>query len=308
MTARRILAYGAIYFLWGGSYLAIRQIVAVCPPFFAAGFRFLVAGLILLAYGRFQRLPMPTARQWMTSALLGLLMFGGNYACLFWSEKYLPSGLAAVLASLIPVWVFLAEWLIARSTPPTFKAVSGILLGVAGVVLIAMPSGAMSSRVLQTGVTKAALVVVLGTLFWSGGTVATRSLDLPKQPVMSAGMQMAWGGCSLLLLSGVAREFPGPEQISRFWDWGFALSMGYLIVAASIVAFTAYVWLIDREPSSRVASYAYVNPVVALVIGVLYGHERPTPIEYAGALLVLAGVVATLAAKGSLQRAPIEAT
>ena len=299
MTMRRLLAYAAIYFLWGGSYLAIRQVVAVAPPFFSAGSRFLLAGLFCYAYGRLQGAPRPGRRQWASTALLGLVMFGGNYACLFWSEKFVPSGLAAVISSLIPVWVLLAEWLLFRSTAITAKALLGVVFGVAGVVLIALPSGAF-------GLTRAALVVVLGTLCWAGGTVASYRLSLPKQLTMSAGLQMAWGGCFLLLLSAAAGELPQLARLSQLWNWRFALSMGYLILAASIVAFSAYVWLIGKEPATRVASYAYVNPLVALLLGALFAHERPTPHQYGGAILVLAGVFSALTGRRAVERRKIE--
>lgn len=301
MAMRRLIAYGAIYFLWGGSFLAIRQLVAIAPPFFCAGVRFLIAGLLLYAYGSLRGAPSPSRRQWMSTALLGLVMFAGNYACLFWSEKFLPSGLAAVISSLIPVWVLLAEWLLFHSAAATAKAVWGIILGVAGVVLIALPSG-----VNGMGLTKAAAILVLGTLFWAAGTVASSRLSLPKQLTISASLQMAWGGSFLLVLSAVAGEAPGVGRLAHLWNWRLTLSMAYLIVAASIVAFSAYVWLIGKEPATRVASYAYVNPLIALLLGAVLAHERPAWLQYAGAMLVLAGVFSTLAGRRAIEHPPIE--
>ena len=131
---RKLLAYAAIYFLWGASFLAIREVVAVTPPFFAAAFRFLCAGGILYAYSRWQGVPQPDRRQWIGTAVLGLVLFAGDYGCLFWAEKEVPSGLAAVIAATIPVWVLLGEWLFARSQRPTPKALIGIVLGIAGIV------------------------------------------------------------------------------------------------------------------------------------------------------------------------------
>jgi drug/metabolite transporter (DMT)-like permease len=133
---RKLLAYAAIYVLWGASFLAIRQVVAVTPPFFAASFRFLCAGGILYAYSCWKGMPQPNRRQWISTAVLGLIMFGGDYGCLFWAEKEVPSGLAAVIAATIPVWVLLAEWLFAGSQRPTVKSLAGIVLGIAGVVLL----------------------------------------------------------------------------------------------------------------------------------------------------------------------------
>jgi drug/metabolite transporter (DMT)-like permease len=296
---RKLLAYSAIYFLWGASFLAIRQVVAVTPPFFAAAFRFLCAGAILYAYSCARGMPQPTRRQLMSTAGLGLVMFAGDYGCLFWGEKVVPSGLAAVIAATIPVWVLLGEWLFAGSQRPTKKALAGVVLGISGVVLLMLPAGLHAS-----GFRVSTLVLLLGALFWAGGTVASRHLDLPRQLSMSAGLQMTWGGGFLLLLSAATGELRTLPGLAHRWDWHLAFAMIYLIVFASIVAFTAYVWLIARDPTTRVASYAYVNPLVALLLGWLIAQERPTPLQYAGAALVLAGVASTIAGKRVARREP----
>jgi drug/metabolite transporter (DMT)-like permease len=299
MAVRKLLAYAAIYFLWGASFLAIRQVVAVTPPFLAAAFRFLCAGIILYVYSSCRRIPQPTRRQLGNTALLGLILFAGDYGCLFWAEKEVPSGLAAVIAATIPVWVLLAEWLVSRTQRPNAKALTGIVLGIAGVVLLTIPAGLHS-----TGFSLSALVLLLGTFFWAGGTVASRHLDLPRQISMSAGLQMTWGGCFLFLLSTATGELGKLPGLARQWNWHLAFAMGYLILFASIIAFSAYIWLIARDPATRVASYAYVNPVVALLLGWLLAQERPTSIQYVGAALVLAGVASTIAGKRVAQLGP----
>ena len=296
---RKLLAYSAIYFLWGASFLAIRQVVAVTPPFFAAAFRFLCAGAILYAYSCAKGMPRPTRRQWMSTAALGLVMFAGDYGCLFWGEKVVPSGLAAVIAATIPVWVLLGEWLFGGSQRPAKKALAGVVLGISGVILLMLPAGLHAG-----GFRVSTLVLLLGALFWAGGTVASRHLDLPRQLSMSAALQMTWGGGVLLLLSAATGEFHSLPGLAPRWDWHLAFAMVYLIVFASIVAFTAYVWLIARDPTTRVASYAYVNPLVALLLGWLIAQERPTPLQYVGAALVLAGVASTIAGKRVARREP----
>ncbi|MGC2400792.1 MAG: EamA family transporter [Acidobacteriaceae bacterium] len=298
---RKLLAYAAIYVLWGASFLAIREVVAVVPPFFAAAFRFLCAGLILYGYSLWRGMPQPDKRQLRNTAMLGLIMFAGDYGCLFWAEKEVPSGLAAVIAATIPVWVLATEWLFAGSGRPTVKALAGMILGIAGVILLVIPSG-----LTNTSFSVSALVLLAGCFFWSGGTVASRRLDLPRQPGMSSGLQMTWGGGFLFLLSAASGEL---GRLSGLWqrlNWQLVLAMGYLIVFASIIAFTAYVWLIGREPTTRVASYAYVNPLIALVLGALLAQERPTPLQYAGAALVVAGVASTIAGKYVTRREPAE--
>ena len=209
---RKLLAYAAIYFLWGASFLAIREVVAVTPPFFAAAFRFLCAGGILYAYSRWQGVPQPDRRQWVGTAVLGLILFAGDYGCLFWAEKEVPSGLAAVIAATIPVWVLLGEWLFAGSQRPTAKALTGIVLGIAGVILLMLPAGLHNSAF-----SLSAMVLLLGCLFWSAGTVASRYLQLPRQLSMSSGLQMTWGGGFLLLLSAATGELGRLPGLAHQW-------------------------------------------------------------------------------------------
>jgi drug/metabolite transporter (DMT)-like permease len=225
MAIRKLLAYAAIYVLWGASFLAIRQVVAVTPPFFAASFRFLCAGGILYAYSRAKGMPQPNRRQWISTAVLGLVMFAGDYGCLFWAEKEVPSGLAAVIAATIPVWVLLGEWLFAGSQRPTAKSLVGIVLGIAGVVLLMLPAGLHSS-----GFTTSALVLLMGCLLWAGGTVTSRHLQLPKQLSMSSGLQMAWGGGFLFLISAATGELGKLPALSHRWDWHIVFAMAYLII------------------------------------------------------------------------------
>jgi drug/metabolite transporter (DMT)-like permease len=301
MALRKLLAYAAIYFLWGASFLAIRQVVAVVPPFFAASFRFLCAGAILYAYSCWRGIPQPNRRQWRNTAILGLVMFAGDYGCLFWAEKEVLSGLAAVIAATIPVWVLLGEWIFTAAPRPAAKALAGIVLGVPGVVLLMLPAGLHHS-----GFTTSALVLLLGCFFWAGGSVASRLLDLPRQLSMSAGLQMAWGGTFLFLFSAATGELGRLPALSRQWNGHLAFAMAYLILFASIIAFSAYVWLIGQDPVTRVASYAYVNPLVALLLGGLLANEHPTPLQYVGAVLVVAGVASTIAGKRVAKRVPAE--
>ena len=292
MAIRKLLAYAAIYILWGASFLAIRQVVAVTPPFFAACFRFLCAGAILYGYSRWRGMPQPNQRQWMGTAILGLVMFAGDYGCLFWAEKEVPSGLAAVIAATIPVWVLLAEWWFSGGHRPNAKALAGIVLGISGVIVLMIPTGFHHS-----GFSTSALVLLLGCFFWAGGTIASRHLDLPRQLSMSSGLQMLWGGTFSFCFPPepgnwpCCRVFPGNGTGILRSPWAIS------ILFASIIAFSAYVWLIKQDPVTRVASYAYVNPLVALLLGSWLAQERPTPLQYVGAALVVAGVASTIAGK-----------
>ena len=293
MRARKILAYSAIYFLWGGSFLAIREVVAVTPPFFSAAFRFFLAGLVLILFTAFTGAGAVSRRQLGHLAVLGFLMFGCEYACLFWAEQRISSGIASVVSATIPVWIFAGEAFLLRTQRATAASLAGIGLGFLGVVVLAWQS-------LRSGIAGSAagiIVALLGTFAWSGGTLLSRRLHLPASRAASAGWQMAIGGLLLCLLSIFAEEPRHLPAAFAAWSPHVVASMCYLILAASILTFTAYVWLLGHEPTTRVASYAYVNPVVALLLGAVFAGEHLTFLQLLGSILVLAGVFATLTGK-----------
>ena len=293
MSVRKLLAYAAIYILWGGSFLAIREIVVATPPFFAAGFRFLLAGLLLILYSYIRGGVELNLRKLGSVTALGFLMFTCLYAMLFWAEVRLPSGIAAVVSAMIPIWIFVGEVVILRTQRATVVSVAGILLGFGGVAILALHSGNSqgTAEFLPT------LATIAGTVCWSAGTLWSRKLSLPKPQTANAGWQMAIGGFLLLVLSGVAGEYHRLPAASATWNTTVILSMAYLIFAASVLTFTSYVWLIAHEPAGKVASYAYVNPLIALILGVVFAGERLNASQLLGAALVIAGVFATLTGK-----------
>lgn len=298
MALRKLLAYGCIYILWGGSFLAIREMVgsahAPVPPFFAAGFRFSAAGLALLLWSLGWERTRLTLRQALSSAAVGVIMFTCEYAALFWAETRVTSGIAAVVSALIPVWIFAGELFVLRTQRATTVAVGGIGVGFAGVALLALggPGASANSSALAVG------VMVAGAVFWSVGTLASRRMDLPASQKTNAGVQMLCGGVLLLALSGLAGEWHRMPAVPELLSARVVGSMAYLVVAASIISYTAYVWLLTHDSPTRVASYAYVNPVIALIIGAALAGERLAPLQIVGAVLVLAGVFATLQARG----------
>ena len=297
MPLRRILAYAAVYLLWGGTYLAVRTVVLITPPFSAAALRFLISGLLLLAISRIQtgeRQPWPTRKDWLNSAKLGFVMFAINYGCFFWAEQRLYSGIAAVVVATMAVWIFLAEWLILRTQRLSTGIVIGSALGIGGVVLLTRTGTVAPASHGQTHL--AILVLMSGTICWAFGSVWSRALALPAQQSARSALQMTTGGFFLALVAIVAGETPQLVASLYAWTWVTWLCFAYLIFA-SIVAFTAYVWLLHHEPAGRVASYAYVNPLVAIALGVGIGHERIISWQYLGAALVLLGVFATLTTK-----------
>jgi len=289
---KRLAAYAAIYVLWGASFLAIRVVVHTLPPFLAAGVRFFLAGLILVLYSLATRKPLPRTQQWRNLAILALTLFVGDYALLFWAEQKLPSGIAAVTAATIPVQIFLLEWLWLRRVQLTLLTALGLLLGVSGVAMLVLPAGFFAGH---QPLNRYAAVAILAASFWSLGTVLSTRFLLPKERTVSAGWQMMLGGVALLILSGSAGEWSRlhTSEITP----QVLLGMAYLIVFASITAFSAYGYLLQREPTGRVASYAYVNPVIALLLGAGLAGESLTLRQGIACAVIIAGVMVTLLGK-----------
>jgi len=295
MPLRKILAYAAIYILWGGSFLAIREVVSVLPPFFAAGFRFTVAGLILILWSRFSGSFELTTRQILNATLIGFIMFTCLYAGLFWAELQITSGVAAVVSALIPVWIYAGEALFLRTQRATLISFGGIALGFIGVALLAVRHSGHHAQGRASAV--AVLVTVAGTLCWSIGTLLSRRLTLPSPQKLNAGWQMYSGGFFLVILAFVSGEAHLVPVTSVVLSPRVVVSMAYLIVAASLVAYTSYVWLIAHDSPTRVSSYAYVNPVIALILGATLAGEQLTRRQMVGAALVIVGVFTTLMGK-----------
>lgn len=280
-----LLSFFAIYVLWGSTYFAIRVLVEAVPPLFAAGTRFSVAGLLLYAWSRFRHVPAPARIEWRNMTWLGGLMFLAAYGGLFWAaEKTVPSGVASVLVATIPVWTALFEIFVFKRESIKLPLILAIALGLTGVVTLASVSGAGHLKLL------ACLAILGSEISWSFGTVLSKTMKLPSSKLMSAGGQMMIGGAMLLLVSAGAGELhPFPHLSSRAM-----FSLLYLIVAGSLVAFTAYLWLLGRMPATKVASYAYVNPVIALAIGYALGGEPLTARTLFGTGLVLVSVILLL--------------
>jgi len=285
-TWKTLLAFAIIYFVWGSTFFAIRVGVREVPPFLLAAVRFSVAGLILYAWMIARGERSPTRRQWRSVFLLAILIFVFDYGLLFWAEQRVPSGMAAVMLATIPVYMALSEIIFLRTQRLTVRLAVALLIGVGGVVVLVSRSlnvgGAPIDRL------GAAALLVAG-ISWSAAATLTRKLPLPPSKVMSSGVQMLAGGVMLALTAATLGEFRNfhPSAISRA-AW---LSLVYLIIFGSIVAFTAYVWLIHHESPTKVGTYAYVNPVVAVVIGYFLGGEPLGLRTILGTAFVLISVV-----------------
>ena len=297
-----LLAFAIIYLVWGSTYLAIRIGVREIPPFLMAGLRFTIAGLGMWAWLRVSGTPSPTPREWRDATVLGTLMFLIDYACLFWAEQRVPSGIAAVILAMIPVCITLLEITFLRTQRLTLRLAIGLAIGIIGVVVLMNPSASLGEAPLDRRGVIALLVSCCG---WSVGTIVTKRLTLPASKPMSAAAQMLSGGVQLLALAAIAGEFTHfrAQDISS----GAWLSLVYLIIAGSIIGFTAYVWLLHYESPTKVGTYAYVNPVVAVILGATLGGETMGRRTILGTALILISVAAitTMKRKQSIPAKPV---
>jgi drug/metabolite transporter (DMT)-like permease len=264
--ARVALAFGAIYFLWGGTFLAIRVAVLEIPPLFTAGVRFLIAGAALYALMRVRGRPAPTAREWRAIVITALCLFVATYGALFWAEQYVPSGLTSVIEATLPIITIALEVFVFRQQPFRWRMAGTVVLGFLGVAWLLAGDGGRTAPLLPC------LAILAGGVAWSAGAVLTRSMARPRSLPLTAGAQMMVGGMVLLALSQASGELAAFPHVTL----RAAVALSYLIVAGSLVGFTAYVWLLARMPVSRVASHAYVNPLVAVALGYLLAGEALT--------------------------------
>jgi len=283
---RVLFAFAIIYFVWGSTYLAIRVGVREVPPFLLAAIRFLIAGAILYTWMRIKGTPSPTLRQWSGASLLAVLIFVLDYGLVFWAERRVPSGIAAVMMATIPVFMTLSEILIMKTQQLTLRLAAALLVGIAGVGVLVSRNASFGDAPIDT---LGACALIVAAISWSVGSALTRKLPLPSDKGMSSGAQMFAGGVLLTLAAAVLGEFRGfhlQAVSARAW-----VALAYLIVAGSIIAFTAYVWLIHHESPTKVGTYAYVNPVVAVLLGYFLGGESIGARTVAGTVLVLLSVI-----------------
>jgi drug/metabolite transporter (DMT)-like permease len=278
-----VLAYAAIYLIWGSTYLAIRVAVGAIPPLLLMGVRCLTAGTLLLAWAAV-RGERADVRQWRHAAVAGALMIACTYGALGWAEQRLGSGVAALLSATSPLWLTTLEW--PRRGRPAVTTIVGLLLGVAGVAFLVVrgPAG-------QVNMT-AAIVLIAGTLTWAAGSLYSRPPRLPASVALGAGMPLLLGG-AMLLVASIAVGEPAryvARDVSRASLWALA----YLIVFGSLVGFTAYSWLLRVAPASRVGTHAYVNPLVAVALGWGMAGEPVTATTGVAAAAIAASVAMVL--------------
>ena len=285
-TWKTLLAFAIIYFVWGSTFLAIRVGVRAVPPLVFAAMRFFTAGLLLFLWTLIRGEKSPRAREWLSASLLGLIIFVLDYGLLFWAERRIPSGIAAVMLATIPAFMSISEILFLRTQRMTARLAIAFLIGMAGVAVLV-------SHTLNLGGAPvdglSAVALMIASVSWSVAAALTRKLPLPQSKMVSSASQMLAGGVLLAITAAGFGEFRGFQitTISReVW-----LALAYLIVFGSIIAFTAYVWLIHHESPTKVGTYGYVNPVVAVIVGYFFGGEELGLRTVLGTLFVLVSVV-----------------
>ena len=286
LTWKILSAFAIIYFVWGSTFLAIRVGVREVPPFLLAGMRFLIAGAVLYGWTIARGERSPNGRQWASVALLAVLIFVLDYGLLFWAEQRVPSGIAAVMMATIPVFMAVSEIVFLRTQKLTLRLALALLIGIGGVAVLMSRSLKLDGMPIDN---VGAVALMVASMNWSVASALMRKLPLPASKVMSSGAQMLAGGVFLGLTSVALGEFRNfhPSSVSL----GAWLSLLYLIVAGSIIGFTAYVWLLHHESPTKVGTYAYVNPIVAVLVGHFLGGEALSLRTILGSLFVLISVV-----------------
>ena len=290
---RLALAFLAVYLIWGSTYLAIRYAIETLPALLMAGTRYLVAGGVVYAWGLRRGTERPSLGAWREALILGALFFLGGNGAVVWAETRVPSGLASLLIATMPLWVVLLDWLRPGGTRPQAIVIVGVALGFFGLLLLVPPG---RSNGVEGVDPLGALVLVIGALSWATGSLYARHAELPQSLVLASGMEMICGGAQLFV-AGIARgELADvrPEAVSL----RSLLAFAYLVVFGSIVAFNAFTYLLEVATPPRVATYAYVNPVVAVLLGWLLAGEPLTPQTILGAAVIVGAVAMVTAGQG----------
>ncbi|MBI4719371.1 MAG: EamA family transporter [Planctomycetes bacterium] len=294
-----LAAFGVVYVVWGSTYLAIRYAVETVPPFLAAGVRFLVAGLLFYPFVRRRERAPLKLRNWVAAGLAGCLMLVGGNGLVCWSEQYVASGLAALLVATVPLWFVLLEWLVFGGGRPNRAVLAGVAVGLFGVFWLIGPGNVGGARADLRG----AVALVFACLFWSVGSLYARRAPVPQSTPLTTAIEMLAAGVVLTLISGVLGEWSRVE-----WQritLRSVLSLAYLSLFGSILAFTCYGWLLRVSTPARVATYAYVNPVIAVFLGTIFAAEPLTPrVLLAAAIIVTAVAIITTYAPRRSAAAP----
>lgn len=281
-----LLAFAAIYFIWGSTYLAIEFSIETLPPYLMTGVRFFIAGGLLYLWARWRGAARPAFKHWRSATLIGGLMLFGGMGTVAFAQQWVDSALAALIIAMVPVWMVLIEWVRPGGTAPGLRVFLGIVVSFVGLILLIGPGdvfGTASNDNLIGG-----SMILLATFLWSIGSIFSRTVKLPDSSMLSTAMQM-FSASILLMLMGVFQGEIAQINVEAI-SLKSVLAMLYLSVIGSVVAFTAYIWLLKVAPPARVATYAYVNPVIAVFLGWAFNNELITIPMMTGAALIVTAV------------------
>jgi drug/metabolite transporter (DMT)-like permease len=299
MKYKIILGFAAIYLLWGSTYLAIKIGVETIPPFLLVGLRCLTASLLFFAWGKLVKASGPNSKQWMTASIAGILMIAGGTGFVTWAEKTVPSGLASLLVAMVPFWIVLFDWLRPSGTRPNKVTVIGLLIGFIGITALINPTDIGGFAEIDYF---GASLLIFATIFWAGGSIYSRYSDMPESKIVSIGIQLFSGGIFVMIISLLKEDVFTLDWSSISTD--SILALIYLIIFGS-AGYAAYVWLIKVVDPSKVATYAYVNPVIALLLGSLLADELISLWTISCSILILGAVIIIVTSKKQETYSPV---
>lgn len=292
-----LLAFGAVYFIWGSTYLAIRFAIETVPPFLVGGSRFLMAGAVMYAWLRLRGVARPSFAEWRSAFLIGPLMMTGGNGGIVWSEQFVSSGIVALVVALVPLWLLLLGWMRGGGRPSGREWI-GVATGLVGVAMLV----STDTTPAHGGLSPLAMLVLLcSTLSWSVGTLIARDAPLPASPLLASAMEMIAGGVGMILIAAARGEFAQLSATAVSWRSG--MSILYLAAFGSIIAFSSYKWLISQVSAAAVGTYAFVNPVVAVLLGWMFAAE-PLSTRTVVAMVVIVGAVVAISVKPRHQVVP----
>jgi len=292
--AQILAAFASIYLIWGSTYLAIRYADETIPPFIMGGARFVVSGALLYVWARWRGASRPTRTHWRNAIIAGAFLLVGGNGAVVWAEQVVPSGMTALLVSILPFWLVIIEWVRPPRRRPHGAVLTGLILGFIGIAVLVGPEDLGGHGDIRP---IGALVLILGSLSWAIGSFYSRDADLPESGLLTTGMEMLGGGTLLLIVGAATGEFSrfDVHQISR----ASAAGLLYLITFGSLLGFTSYIWLLDKVSPARLGTYAYVNPVVAVVLGWAIAGERFSIRTVVAATIVICAVALITTARTS---------
>jgi drug/metabolite transporter (DMT)-like permease len=287
MKSKIWLALLALYIVWGSTYLGIKVAIETIPPFFHAGIRFLISGIILVVWQKSAGHSMPTRKQWVSTAIIGTLLLLGGNGLVAWAEQTIPSGIAALIIGSMPMFLVVFEAIRPNGVKPNWQGVLGLLAGFVGIFILVGPSefSGSTSKLNPFGV----VALLSACLFWASGSIYSKTADLPKSSLMNTGAQMLMGSVSLFIISLISGELHGWDITTVSARSLYGLS--YLIFVGSLVGFVSYGWLLQNAPISLVSTYAYVNPIVAVLLGVWFANEALEPRIWIATAIIIGSVI-----------------